>query len=199
MISYGEKRAIIILVVSLCLLGTFLPACGEKKAPVPKKKVGEQSLLKAERSQEDYAEAIENFQQLLEKEPGNIILLISLGNAYFDVGRDRDAIEVYLKALEIYPDNVAVRTDLGTAYRRIKEPDKAIEEYNKSIAIDPRHSISRYNLGVVYLWDRKNIKKAITIWKELLRIDPYFVLSEELKNNIKILNDIIAESEAKKP
>ena len=160
--------------------------------------MSEQTLLKAERSLEDYEEAIRNFQELLKKEPDNIVILISLGNAYFDVGRDHEAIGVYRKALEIYPKNVAVRTDLGTAYRRIKEPDKAIEEYRKSLAIDPRHSISRYNLGVVYLWDKKNIKKAIAIWQELLRIDPYFVLAEELRNNIKILNDTLAEAEQRK-
>ncbi len=146
--------------------------------------------LKSVRSKEDYEEAIRNFKALLEKEPDNIILLISLGNAYFDMGMDREAIEVYRKALEIYPDNVSVRTDLGTAYRRIGQPDKALEEYRKSLALDPRHSITRYNIGVVLLWDKKDIDGALKMWTDLLRVDPYFVLADELRNNIEILEQM---------
>lgn len=190
-----EKMKSLFLIIFLVY---SLSACEEKE----KLKISETKIkadpLKSERTVTDYEEAIKNFKELLKKEPDNVILLISLGNAYFDIGHDIEAVRVYKKALQIYPDNVAVRTDLGTAYRRIGQPDKALDEYRKSLTIDPRHSISRYNMGVVLLWDKKKMEEAIAVWEELLRIDPYFVLAEELKENIKLLEDMLKEAKEKK-
>jgi len=174
----------------LGLLFTALAGCKkENEIEIAKEEI-KKDTLKTVRNREDYEEAIRNFRVLLKKEPDNVILLVSLGNAYFDIGMFEEAIKYYNMALGIHPENVSVRTDLGTAYRRIGLPDKALQEYKKSLSIDPRHSIARYNMGVVLLWDKKNIDGAIHIWEEVLRIDPYFVLADELKNNINTLKDM---------
>ena len=191
-------KAAIFLCIPLISLSLLSSGCRKEDKAINEDKVVKTDTIKAERSKEDYYEAIKNYEQLLKKEPDNIILLSALGNALFDIGRDNEAIKVYKKTLEIYPDNVAVRTDLGTAYRRIGLPNKALAEYRKSLSIDPRHSISRYNIGVVLLWDKKNIETAIKIWEELLRIDPYFVLAEELRGNIKVLKEMLKTRKTKK-
>ena len=191
-------KAGIFLFIPLISFSLLSSGCRKEDKAINKDKVVKTDTIKAERSKEDYYEAIKNYEQLLKKEPGNIILLSALGNALFDIGRDSEAIKVYKKTLEIYPDNVAVRTDLGTAYRRIGLPNKALAEYRKSLSIDPRHSISRYNIGVVLLWDKINIETAIKIWEELLRIDPYFVLADELRGNIKVLKEMLKTRNTKK-
>ena len=113
----GNNQLKIIHLLTIVLLIIFPAGCREEN----KRKVSSETVtadpMKSERTEADYKEAIRNFKALLKKEPDNVILLISLGNAYFDIGYDREAIEAYKKALEIYPDSVAVRTDLGTAYR----------------------------------------------------------------------------------
>lgn len=192
------KKAGIVICLPLITLSILVSGCRQEEKTTNEDKVVKRDTIKAERSKEDYYEAIKNYRELLQKEPNNIILLSALGNALFDIGEDNEAIKIYKKALEIYPDNVAVRTDLGTAYRRIGRPDMALVEYRKSLSIDPRHSISRYNIGVVLLWDKKDIKAAIKIWEELLRIDPYFVLAEELRGNIKVLKEMLKTGKGKK-
>jgi tetratricopeptide (TPR) repeat protein len=164
-----------------------LGSCKEEISIKAPEEVVKADTLKTARSKEDYDEAISNYKELLEKEPDNLIVLISLGDAYFDMGMNTEAIKVYSRALSIYPDNVTVRTDLGTAYRRIGDSDRALEEYLKSLEADPRNSTTRYNIGVVLLWDKKDVAGAIKVWKELLRIDPYFVLADEVKHNIRAL------------
>lgn len=191
-------KAGIFLYLPLITLFLLSSGCRKEDKTTNEDKVVKTDTIKAERTKEDYYEAIKNYEQLLKKEPDNIILLSALGNALFDIGRDNEAIEIYKKALGIYPDNVAVRTDLGTAYRRKGKPNKALTEYRKSLSIDPRHSISRYNIGVVLLWDKKDVKAAINIWEELLRIDPYFLLAEELSGNIKVLKEMLKTGKAKK-
>jgi len=191
-------KGTLFLCIPLISLSLLSSGCGKEDRAINEDKVVKRDTIKAERSKEDYSEAIKNYEQLLKKEPDNIILLSALGNALFDIGRDSEAINIYKKTLEIYPNNVAVRTDLGTAYRRIGLTNKALAEYRKSLSIDPRHSISRYNIGVVLLWDIKNIEGAIEVWEELLRIDPYFVLAKELRGNIKILKEMLRTRRAKK-
>ncbi len=191
-------KAGIFLCLPLIILSLLSSGCRKEDKTTNEDKVVKTNTIKAERTKEDYYEAIKNYRELLKKEPNNIILLSALGNALFDIGRDSEAIKVYKKTLEIYPDNVAVRTDLGTAYRRVGMPNRALAEYKKSLSIDPRHSISRYNIGVVLLWDKKDIKAAIKIWDELLRIDPYFVLAEELRGNIKVLKEMLRTRKVKK-
>lgn len=183
--------------IFLLFLFPFTAALGCQKSEQVEKKADKQiskDAVKSVRSMEDYRESIDNFKKLLLKEPNNVILLISLGNAYFDIGMNEEAIRFYKRALEIHPDNVPVRTDLGTAYRRVGEPDKALEAYRKSLAVDPRHSITRYNMGVVLLWDKKDVDSAIKIWEEVLRIDPYFILANEIKNNINTLKNVKSTS-----
>ncbi len=191
-------KASIFLYLSLITFCLLSSGCRKEDKATNEDKVVKTDTIKAERTKEDYYEAIKNYQQLLKKEPDNIILLGALGNALFDIGRDDEAIKIYKKTLGIYPDNVAVRTDLGTAYRRKGKPNKALAEYRKSLSIDPRHSISRYNIGVVLLWDKKDVKAAIKIWEELLRIDPYFLLAEEIRGNIKILKEMLKTGRTRK-
>jgi len=171
----------------------FLSACKEEVPQAEGKKRIRAELLKTTRSKEDHQESISNFKELLKKEPNNLVVLISLGNAYFDMGMDVEAIHYYLQSLSIYPDNVTVRTDLGTSYRRIGQPDKALQQYHESLKVDPRHSTTRYNIGVVLLWDKKDVEGAIRVWKELLRIDPYFILADEVRSNIRVLEKVDKE------
>ncbi len=183
-----------ILIGVMGLLFSVIGGCQYQPGGEPSVEEIEAQDVTGVRSKEDYEEAIRNFQMLLEKYPNDVVTLISLGNAYYDMDMEMEAIELYNKALDIYPDNVTVRTDLGTAYRRIGKPEEALKQYRRSLALDPRHSTARYNMGVVLLWDKKDVDGAIKIWEDLLKVDPYFVLSAEIRDNIKVLNEIRAES-----
>lgn len=176
-----RKQLFFLFIYFLCT------GCKEQDVNFAQKKDLKPDLLRITRSITDYEEAIENYKSLLAKEPDNIIVAILLGDAYFDIERNEEAIYYYQKALSTYPGNIKVRTDLGTAYRRIGQPNKALEQYYKSLEIDPRDSTTRYNIGVVLLWDKKDPAAAVKTWQELLRIDPYFLLADELRENIRTL------------
>lgn len=188
------KNCLIIL-TTFGLFSIFSVGCQEKEKHTEETKETVVEPLKTVRTKADNEEAIKNFQALIKKDPNNVILLISLGNAYFEMKMDRKAIVVYNRALKIYPGNVSLRTDLGTCYRRLGQPDKALNEYRKSLVINPRHSVTRYNMGVVLLTDKNDVKGAIAAWQELLRMDPYFIMAEEIRKNImkykniKVLKD----------
>ncbi len=101
------------------------------------------------------------------------------------------AISSYLTAQRLEPTNDRYHKNLGDLYRHLallfKEErsfwlEKATEECEKMVRLSPRDNHYRRDLGVIY-WlasqgrDRLLMNKAITQFKESLRIDPTFPFS----------------------
>jgi tetratricopeptide (TPR) repeat protein len=127
---------------------------------------------------------IENYKEILRKDPNNLQALINIGNLYYDTRQDLLAIEHYQRSLSIDPRNVNVRTDMAVCFRRTGNPDKAIEELKKGISIDPRHPQSRYNLGVILIHDKNDIEGGIQAWEGLLENVPDYPYRDSLKAEI---------------
>lgn len=135
--------------------------------------------------------AIENYKEILRRDPNNLQALINIGNLYFDAGQDQLAIEHYRRALALDPRNVNVRTDMAVCYRRTGNPDKAIEELKKGISIDPKHPQSRYNLGVILIYDKHDIEGGIRAWEGLLENIPDYPYRDSLKEEIAKLRTTV--------
>ncbi len=166
-------------VLSIALAASLLPAggCGKKEAPPSGAGGGEMVRLN------DVSE-IENYKEILRKDPNNLQALVNLGNLYFDNHQDRLAIESYQKALAIDPRNNNVRTDMAVCYRRIGNPDRALEELGKAISLDPRHAQARYNVGIILLHDKNDAAGAIKAWEALLQNVPDYPYRDSLKAEI---------------
>jgi cytochrome c-type biogenesis protein CcmH/NrfG len=111
-------------------------------------------------------------ESILEKNPNDILVLIDLGNSYFDAGRYQEAVEAYLRALNIDPKNADVRNDLGIMYRELGQYDKAIDALRQAALDDPFNPRSRYNLGIVLACDMKDDRGAIDAFEEFLALGP---------------------------
>lgn len=169
----GTGKMAIIGTVLLCLLASG--GCRRKESPPGPG--GETINLNA-------LNEIENYKEILRKDPNNLQALINIGNLYYDTRQDLLAIEHYQRALSLDPRNVNVRTDMAICFRRSGNPDKAIEELKKSISIDPGHEQSRYNLGVILIHDKNDIEGGIRAWEALLENVPGYAYRESLKMEI---------------
>jgi tetratricopeptide (TPR) repeat protein len=78
------------------------------------------------------AEAIELYEQALEKDPRNTIALTALSDMAFDRGRFSEAAEYAQRAVNAAPGNGLLRIKLGDAYLKLKQYDKARAEYQKA-------------------------------------------------------------------
>ncbi len=115
---------------------------------------------------------IGQLEEALKRDPENLQILISLGNAYFDTNQERKAIDVYARVLKIDPRNADVRTDMGIMYRNIKDYDSAVKEFRQAAAENPGHVNSRFNLAIVLQNDKKDLPGAIAAWQDFLRVAP---------------------------
>lgn len=127
---------------------------------------------------------IENYKEILRKDPNNLQALIGIGNLYYDTKQDLLAIEHYQKALLLDPSNANVRTDMAVCYRRKGNPDRAVEELKKAISMNPRHVQSRYNLGVILIYDKNDVQGGVKAWEALLENVPDYPYRDQLRAEI---------------
>ncbi len=121
---------------------------------------------------EETNQAILNLEAEVTANPSNFKAWANLGNLYYDTDQTTKAIAAYNKSLKLHKGDANLLTDLGVMYRKNNQPEKALESFNQAIQENPTHLPSRYNKGIVMLYDLNDKQGAITIWEEMLRIDP---------------------------
>ena len=173
-----KKSGILLRFALLLALATLLSfsGCKEKQSPAPAVEGGTIRL--------NTAADIQNYKEILRKDPNNLQALIGIGNLYFDTNQDLLAIENYRKALAMDPTNANVRTDMAVCYRRSGNPGQAVEELKKAISTTPRHAQSRYNLGVILIQDMHDVEGGIKAWEGLLENVPDYPYRDNLKAEI---------------
>lgn len=168
--------------MSLLLLVFFLilPGCkGKNEQPAPPRQSGSFDL--------NVFKEAETLKRILEKDPGNVMALIRLGNIYFDTGQNEEAVETYRKALELDPENADVRTDMGICLRKLKRTDEAVASFKRAIRSNPRHYQSRYNLGLVLLHEKNDLRGAVAVWEDLIKEVPAFPGRDRLAEQVEHL------------
>lgn len=76
-----------------------------------------------------------------------MVVLVSAGLTWHQLGYWRDNISLYKHTLAATTNNFTIHTNLGSALFMKDEVDSAIDEYKKAIRIDPGHANAHYNLG----------------------------------------------------
>ncbi len=120
----------------------------------------------------DAERQINRLEALLADDPDNLDILVSLGNAYYDINEPQKSIEYYERALAIKPNAPHVLVDCGAMYRQLGQADKAIELFRKAIAIDPQLPQAYFNLGAVLRMEKSDSVSAAMAWKKYLELDP---------------------------
>ena len=85
----------------------------------------------------DYDGALAGFQQLLDENRGDPLVLRYLAITLDRLERHEEAIEVLREALAASPDNAALHYFLGVAAWKARQVDLATESFRKSVALAP--------------------------------------------------------------
>ena len=127
----------------------------------------------------NYQYAIEQYEWLSKKQPGNVMVLNNLANAYYQT-KDARALETAERAYKLGPDDVAVADTLGWMLVEQGNTKRGIELLQKAVAAAPKATEPRYHLAKAFVkvGDRVQARQEL---QRLLTDAPNSRFAEEAK------------------
>jgi tetratricopeptide (TPR) repeat protein len=117
-------------------------------------------------------EAIEQLQEMAQKNPDNAEIWYYLASIYEESGRYDDAESHLKRALERDPDNSRYLFRLGVVYDKQKNKAASIEAMRRVIALDPQNASALNYLGYTYADLGENLDEAERLIQEALKHKP---------------------------
>ena len=78
---------------------------------------------------------IERFKKVIEFDPEDVLGYFSLGNAYLDAGKKREAVDTFEKAVAVDPNHSASYLGFGQALEALGDKEKAKKIYLQGIKV----------------------------------------------------------------
>ena len=134
--------------------------------------------------------AIDELENILEKQPDNFDVYYDLGRVHFELGNYASAIENFENVLEYKSENSWIYYYLGEAYEANDEIDKALS--NSLIAIARNDSFSpAYKKAGILFFARGDYEDAIEYFEDYMNLD----IAQEEKAKIKELVERIKKKQ----
>jgi tetratricopeptide (TPR) repeat protein len=121
-------------------------------------------------------------ESALRRRPGELGLLMALGNSYPLNVRDpegaRQRVRWFQAAVAARPGSAAAHNGLGAALRDTGNPDGAIAELRAAVRIDPKSPTYLHNLGTVLgnrgmdLGNKAYVDEALVLLQRVVKLDP---------------------------
>jgi len=131
---------------------------------------GKRYLSKAESLQAELKN-IQDWENLVENNPDQLMLWVNYGEALHRAGRMDEAIEAFQVALAIEPRFMALENNLAILYIMRGDTAKAVAHYQSILQRQPALSEAWLNLGVVYARGGK-FEAARKAWENVLKYAP---------------------------
>jgi len=126
-------------------------------------------------------EALEQFRQVLNKNPKHLQTMINIGCIYLGRGDAAQALQIFTNTLAVW--NIPlVRANLSVAYLQLGQFWEAIRHLKQTLALDPKLADAWTNLGSAYL--RLNcLEKSISASFNALKLKPNLAMAH---NNLGV-------------
>lgn len=125
-------------------------------------------------------DAIDFFQQAIQKDPGFALAYTGLADASLEMYNNtkdsfwsQKALGAAQRAEQLKDDLPEVHFALGEVYRSTGKTAQAIAELKRGLALSPNAEVGYVRLGKVYL-DSGDKEEAIAAYKKAIDVDPYF-------------------------
>ncbi len=115
--------------------------------------------------------AIAKLEKLLKRSPGLLKAWETLGWAYWQAGREKEAEELWQRWLELDPHLATPYNLLAQAAMAHKDLPRALALYQQSLRLDPNQFETSYGLARLYRWTGDQ-ERAIDLLRDLLTRDP---------------------------
>jgi tetratricopeptide (TPR) repeat protein len=121
--------------------------------------------------QEQWPQAVAQFQQILTMAPGSVDAEGGLADALFGQHTYGSAVEHYQEYLKFRPRDGVALEKFGIALAAIGKVDGAVAMFRRAVEIDPRDAGRHRNLSIALL-DRQDVDEAVRQAQEAIAISP---------------------------
>jgi tetratricopeptide (TPR) repeat protein len=94
--------------------------------------------------------AIDSYLQSLAIEPGSAELYLSLGHAYINLKKDKDALKAFKESTKLNPNLAETQYGLGFANFRLGRFRDAADAFKKATTLEPQMAKAHYGLSLAY-------------------------------------------------
>ncbi len=143
---------------------------GQTLLRLGRREEGEHYLARADTLQEELKN-IQDWRELAEMNPDQLMLWVNLGEALRRTGRVDEAIHAFHIALSLRPEYTALESNLANLYLARGDTVTAISHYHAILQRDPTFSAAWLNLGVLYA-NAGQLEAARSAWENTLKYEP---------------------------
>jgi len=133
-------------------------------------------------------DGVERLEALRAEDPGDVALLLDLGEAYFMAQRLDDAERTYAEALAAEPDSAAAQVGLAMVVQARGDSRRAEKALQAILEEHPDDQDAHYWLAIVFFSDGE-IDAAREQWRAAARIDPESVTGRRSQSFVDLLED----------
>lgn len=137
----------------------------------PHNKDFRQRLVRVYIRQQNYQQAIQELETILDYDPDDIDARVRLALIQGELKNYGTAVTHLQRVLENTPSELRVRDYLGLMYEEMNEYDNAIQAYRTNVRLKPTYVDSYLHLGFLF-YRLKQYEEAIPSLSEAIRLDP---------------------------
>lgn len=120
--------------------------------------------------------------------PGNVRIMLGLGDAYVTVRRSNDAEAVYRDVLAASPGHPNALAGLAMVWHARGDDERAVRLLDRVLRAFPDHQQAQYDLAVV-LFSGQDVTEARAAWVKAAEIDPASELGRASQDFVELLSD----------
>jgi len=139
-------------------------------------------------AEEGSGDAVERLEARRAEDPGDVAVLLDLGDAYFMAQRLDDAEQAYTDALAAAPDSAAAQVGLAMILHARGDSRQAEKALHAVIEKHPDDQDAHYSLAIIYFSDGE-IDAAKEQWQTAAGIDPKSVTGRRSRSFVDLLED----------
>jgi len=146
---------------------------------------------------QNYTRVIKILKKIQNYNDSKDLMFELLGNAYFSIGKKKEAIEVYKSGLIRFPNSGCLYSELGIIELNSKNSEKALSFFEKGICVDPNFASNYYWASKIYF--RTSNKLCGLIYGEIfINIERLGVRVEEISEMLYVIfkNSIILSTDS---
>jgi cytochrome c-type biogenesis protein CcmH/NrfG len=136
----------------------------------------------------DSGDAIALLETRRAEDPGDVAVLLDLGNAYFMAQRLTQAEQTYSQALDQDPDNAMAQVGMAMVWHAQGESKRAETALRAVLKQRPDDQDAHYSLAIV-LFSSGRIDDARTQWETAAAIDPASTTGRRSQSFVDLLED----------